>query len=102
MRQWQAHVWFDSACPTNCANSAPQTQAAQGKEKRLRVFGGLRRDGTHQPADVVARRAAQRVQRVAQRTLEPTTLHPVIGFGVTDQRLDGLAALEPFALLLGQ
>ena len=40
MREWQAHVWFDSAHPANCANSSPKAQPEQGKEKRLCVFGG--------------------------------------------------------------
>ena len=41
-------------------------------------------DGAHQPADVVARSAAQRVQCIAGGALQPAAVHAVVGLGVTD------------------
>ena len=38
--------------------------------------------------------AAQRVQCIAGGALQPAALHAVVGLGVTDGRLDGLAAFE--------
>lgn len=56
----------------------------------------------HQPADVEPDRAQHRVQRVALAALEPAALHAVVLLGVPDQRLDGLAPLEPALLILTQ
>src|SRR5690606_1005490 len=47
-----------------------------------------------QPFDVVARRAQHCVQPVAVFALQVTAVHPVICLQVSDDRLDGLAALE--------
>ena len=43
----------------------PQPQPEKDKKKRLGGLGRLRGDRAHQPADVEARRAQHRVQRVA-------------------------------------
>ncbi len=52
-------------------------------------------DGTQQPAQVVAGRAADDVQRITQRALQPAAVQPVIGFHVSDRRLDRLAPAQP-------
>ena len=59
-------------------------------------------DGPQQPADVVARRTAQRVQCIAYRPLQPTPVHPVIRLGVANQRLDGLASLEQSLFMIAE
>lgn len=59
-------------------------------------------DGPQQPADVVARRAAQRMQRIAHGALQPASVHAVVGLGVPDQRLDRLAPLEKLLFLVAQ
>src|SRR5215831_7946821 len=55
-----------------------------------------------QPAQVEARRAQHRMQRIAGGTLEPAAPQSVILFDVADDRFDCLTALEPLALLLAQ
>ena len=67
-----------------------------GKQKACKAQAHY---GPHQPAQVVAHRAAERVQRVAHAAFEPTAAHSVVGLEVPDGRLNGLAALEPFALV---
>ena len=47
-------------------------------------------------------RFATNMQRIAHRTLQPAPVHAVVGLGVADQRLDGLAPLQPGLLLRGQ
>ena len=42
------------------------------------------------------------MQRIAHRTLQPASIHPVVGLGVADQRLDGLAALEQALLVIAE
>lgn len=42
------------------------------------------------------------MQRIAQLALQPAAIHSAIRFQMPDGRLDGLAALEPAALLAGQ
>ena len=59
-------------------------------------------DCPQQPADVVARSTAQSVQRIAERTLQPAPIHAVVGLGVSDQRLDGLTALEQSFLVIAE
>ena len=49
-----------------------------------------RGDGPQQAAGVAAGRAAQRMHRITHRTLKPTRVHPVVDFGLADQRLNGL------------
>ena len=44
-------------------------------------------DCSQQPADVVARSKAQRMPRVAHRTLQPAPIHSVSGLRVTNQQL---------------
>jgi hypothetical protein len=68
----------------------------QGQQKGSQALGG---DGAQQPADVEARGAQHRVQRITAGTLQPAAIHAVIALGVADGWLDGLAALEPLALL---
>ena len=43
---------------------------------------------SYQPADVVAPRAQQHMQRIALRALEMAAVHSVIGLEVPDDRLD--------------
>ena len=59
-------------------------------------------DRAQQPAQVVARRTANRVQRIAQHALEPATIQPVIRLQMPDRRLHRLAPLQPASLLLTQ
>ena len=47
----------------------------------------------HEPADVVAGRAADGVQRVADSTLQPAAIHAVVALGVADGQ-GGLRALD--------
>lgn len=56
-------------------------------------------DHAHQPADVVARCAQHRVQAVALRSFQVTTVHAVITLKVPDDWLDRLPALDPLLLL---
>ena len=62
----------------------------------------MRHDGPHQPADVVARRTADGVQRVAHSAFQPAAIHAVVTLGVADHRAGGLSALEPTPLQRGQ
>jgi hypothetical protein len=48
------------------------------------------------------RPAAQRLQRLAHRTLHPAPIYSVVGLGVADQWLDGLPALEQSFLVITQ
>lgn len=61
-------------------------------------LGDQTNDGPRQPSDVVALRTDQCAQRIAERTLQPATIHAVVCLGVPDGRLDGLATLEPASL----
>lgn len=54
--------------------------------------------GTQQPAQVVARRATEGVQRIAHGALEPAPVHPVIGLPGADGRRNGLAPTPPGVL----
>ena len=51
---------------------------------------------------VVAGRAADGVQAIAHRTLQPAAVQAVVALGVTDHRLDGLPAFKPAPLQRGQ
>jgi len=55
-------------------------------------------NGAQQPAQVVARSAQHRMQRVTVGALEPAALQSVVVLGMTDGRLDGLAPAQPAAL----
>ena len=71
-------------------------QEIEGKKYRLDTATD---DGTQQPGDVETRGAQHRMQRVTLTALQPAAVQAVISLGVSDRRLDGLAALEPAALL---
>lgn len=59
-------------------------------------------NGAQQPAHVVARSAQHGMQRVALSAFEPATLQPVVALGMSNGRLNGLAATQPAALQLGE
>jgi len=69
----------------------PHDYRRRGAKKARQAETG---NGPQQPADVVARRAAQRMQRIAQRSLQQAPVHSVVSFGMADQRRNGLPALE--------
>ena len=57
-----------------------------------RGTGGYR---AQQPAQVVARGTANRVQRIAECGLQSAAVHPVVRLRVPDRRLDRLAPAQP-------
>ena len=59
-------------------------------------------DGTQEPAEIEPGGTQYRVQCIAFAALEPAARHAVVVLGMPDERLDGLAALEPFALHAGE
>ena len=86
---------------SNAPNKATthRTTAGIAQKKPLKAQTG---DGPQPPTDVVARRAAQRWQRAACRTVQPAPVHPVVGLGVADHRLDSLPLLEQARLFTGE
>ena len=83
------------------APSRPTTHTTSADKAKKRPQAEVD-DGPQQPTDVVARRAAQRMQRITHRTLEPTPVHPIIGLRVTGQRLDGPAPLEQALVMIAE
>jgi hypothetical protein len=68
--------------------SAIRNYGAQPQEDEKECLGGLGRllgDGAQQPADVEARRARHRVQRITLGSLQPAPVHAVIGLEVTSR-----------------
>ncbi len=71
----------------------------QAQINRLEPIAGNR---PQQPPQVESRWTQDRVHGITVFALEPTLAHPVIGLEIPNHRLDGLSALEPFALLGAQ
>ena len=80
--------------PTPSALCVPARLAASRRgtppqsKKRKRPAKGETGGGSQQPADVVARRTAQRMRCANDRSLQPALIHPVIRLRTADQRLD--------------
>ena len=59
-------------------------------------------DCPQKSADLKARNTAKRMQRIAQRALQPAPFHSMIGIRVNDQQLDRLAPFDQVVLLVGK
>ncbi len=56
----------------------------------------------HQPAQVVARSAQHRMERIAQLAFQPASIHPMVRLQMSNGGFDRLSPFEPAPLLLCQ
>ena len=84
------------------AVSAVSSRRNVQRNRRKNLPNAQTHDGPHQPAQVVACHAIDRVQRVAQRTLQRIVSHTVIKHQMPDGKLCSCSTFEPSLLLLAQ
>src|ERR1700710_1425522 len=82
-----------------CGVRGEAAQPGEHKKYRRQTQANNR---AQQPAQVIARRAQHRMQRIAALSFKPTTSHAMVLLQVANDRFDCLASLEPAPLWVGQ